>query len=85
MAAVTSCESALTIFAYSKKIRYGRELEVRIDGISWNRPFAAAVLERKSRTGTRQTKKIAISNYVCLLFVLSQCDFCSPAWRFCTT
>ena len=23
--------------------------------------------------------------YVCLLFVLSQCDFCSPARRFCTT
>ena len=24
-------------------------------------------------------------NYVFLLFVLSQCDFCTPAWRFCTT
>ena len=34
-----------------------------------------AVPESKSRTGTRQTKKITISNYVCLLFVLSLCDF----------
>ena len=40
--------------------------------------------EQKSDTRTRQTKKITISNYVCLLFVLSQCDFCFPAWRFCT-
>ena len=39
----------------------------------------------EQNTGTRQTEKITISNYVCLLFVLSRCDFCSPAWRFCTT
>ena len=49
---------------------------------AFKRPFAAS---HSSRTGTRQTKKITISNYVCLLFVLSQCDLCSPAWRFCTT
>ena len=47
--------------------------------------YKAAVLGSKSRTGTRLTKKITISNYVCLLFVLCHCDFCSPAWRFCTT
>ena len=29
--------------------------------------------------------KLCIGSCVCLLFVLSQCDFCSPAWRFCTT
>ena len=54
------------------------------------RPFAAShsrgtkPLESKSRTGTRQTKKITIQNYVCLLFVFSQCEFCSPELRFCT-
>ena len=42
------------------------------------------MLESKSRTGTRQTEETIIENYVCLLFVLSQCDFCSPPWRFCT-
>ena len=30
-------------------------------------------------------KEITISNYVCLLLVLPQCDVCIPAWRFCTT
>ena len=35
--------------------------------------YKTAVLDSKSRTGTRQTKKSTISNYVCLLFVLSQC------------
>ena len=56
-----------------------------------NKPFAAS----RSRgtkppcwrakaflTRTRQTKKITIWNYVCLLFVFSQCDFCPPIRRF---
>ena len=40
------------------------------------------MLGSKSRTTTRQTKEITIEIYVCLLFVLFQCGFCSPAWRF---
>ena len=36
------------------------------------------MLGRKRRTGTNK-------NYVCLWLVLPQCDFCVPAWRFCTT
>ena len=33
----------------------------------------------------KQRKLITISHCLCVLFVLSQCDFCSPARRFCTT
>ena len=33
---------------------------------------------------TKQPCWDAIWNYVCLLFLLPQCDFCVPAWRFCT-
>ena len=43
------------------------------------------MLERKSRIGTTQTKEITIENYVCLLFVLSQCHFCSAVRRIFTT
>ena len=51
-----------------------------------NRPFAAChspdtkspCWDAKRRTGTNK-------NYVCLWLVLPQCDFCVPAWRFCTT
>ena len=59
-----------------------------------NRPFTAShsrgtnppcSVESKSRTGTGQTETTTISNYVCLLFVLSQRDICSPAWQFFTT
>ena len=41
--------------------------------------------KQKSHWDKILTKKITISNYVCLLFVLSQCNFCSPAWWFPTT
>ena len=42
-----------------------------------------AMLESKSRTGTRQTKENTIFKvtYV-FVFVMSQCDFWSLAWQF---
>ena len=43
------------------------------------------MLESKSCTGTRQTKDIHNFDWQFPLFVFSQCDFCSPAWQFCTT
>ena len=46
--------------------------------------YKTAMPERKSHIRTRQTKEITFSNYVCLLFVLSQWAFCSPACWFCT-
>ena len=48
-----------------------------------NRPFAAS----HSR-GTKQPRwrtEVALWQDICLFFVLSQCDFCSPTRRFCTT
>ena len=58
-----------------------------------DRPFAASDSRgtkpprwrAKVAPGQDKHRKITISNYVSLLFVLSQWDFCSPAWRFCTT
>ena len=44
-----------------------------------------AMLGRKIRTGARPTKGIHSFKWSFPLFVLSQCDFCVPAWRFCTT
>ena len=38
-----------------------------------------------SRTATRQVKGIYNFTWQFPLFVLSQGDFCFPAWRFCTT
>ena len=49
----------------------------------------AIPLVQKSHAGTqrshwdRTNKGTSIWNYVCLLLVLPQCDFCIPAWRFC--
>ena len=40
------------------------------------------MLGRKRRTGTKQTKKITILNDVSSLFVLSQCVYRVPKWRF---
>ena len=43
------------------------------------------MLESKSRTGTRQAKDIHNLKSQFSLFVVSQCDFCSRARRFCYT
>ena len=59
-----------------------------------NRPFAAnhsrgtkpPCWRVKVALGqNKQRKLITTSHCLCVLFVLSQCDFCSPARRFCTT
>ena len=41
--------------------------------------------EQKSRWDKTNQRNYHLNYEICLLFVLSQCDFCSPAWRFSTT
>ena len=51
------------------------------------RTLRVCLQQRSSKVTWKYTWNLTLRRciYVCLLFVLSQCDFCSPAWRLCTT
>ena len=51
------------------------------------RTLRVCLQQRSSKVAWKYTWNLTLRRciYVCLLFVFSQCDFCSPAWRLCTT
>ena len=90
---MTWCCLFLAYFLRFEAVRF----KSRIIFHTWigpNRPFAAnhsrgtkpPCWRVKVALGQdKQRKLITTSHCLCVLFVLSQCDFCSPARRFCTT
>ena len=82
---------------YDWRIQYSDARDHHFFLTGRQRRFPAGTLARKKGTrsawrwiaGVRawrsRKNQWYIQIYVCLLFVLSQCDVCSPVWRFCAT